>query len=79
MAAHSESFPHAPSPFRRATRPSIPGRGAFSSVMLALGTITLLMLGGVFIVLTYLAAVEDAPREAAEDGFVSHPLVNLDE
>lgn len=77
MASRSHSFPNAPSPFRSASRVSLPGRGRFASVMLALGTILLMIVAGVLVVFTYLEAVEDAPREAAEDGFLLRPEVDM--
>lgn len=77
MASRSESFPHAPSPFRSASRVSIPGRGRFTSAVLALGVIALMMLVGVLVVFTYLEAVEDAPQEAIEAGYVNEPMVDM--
>jgi hypothetical protein len=77
MASRSESVPHAPSPFRSASRVSIPGRGRFTSTLLALGVIALMVLAGVLVIFTYLHAVEDAPREAAEFGYINEPMVDM--
>ncbi len=61
---HVESFPPTPSPFRRDSRVRVPGRGAFTSVLLAIATIGFIFFTGVAVVLIYHHAATGGAREA---------------
>lgn len=66
MAPRAGRLSRAPSPFGRDTDVRVPGRGTFTSLLLALGTVLLLFLVGVGVVLTYIGATQDAENEARE-------------
>lgn len=77
MPTHADLPRKTRSPFHREPKPRVPGRGRFTSLLIALGTIALLVLAGIGVVFIYDEAVEDAPTEVAETWYRSGPLVDL--
>lgn len=78
--AHNHDIPSRVStPFKRASKVRVPGRGRFTSVMMALAVIGLIFAAGFLVVFIYTQTTEDAPHRAtqAEQGEIIRPMVDL--
>lgn len=82
MATHAQDVRRrVPPPFVQPPKERVPGRGRFTSVLLAVGAILLILASGILAVIFYTQTTEGAADSAtnAMPGEILRPMVDLSE
>lgn len=80
MASHVQDMPRGvPAPREQPPEERVPGRGRFTSVVLAIGAIALILASGIVAVFYYARSTEPNPEtpSGAQPGEILRPMVDL--